>query len=79
MKPGELNLPMLLDMAAVTWQTRLTPKGGPEFRFENRDESGSGTVYMDPDMFQNAYCGVLRVFATVKKQPFKAKFDIHKV
>ena len=34
-------------MAAVTWQTRLTPKGGPEFRFENRDAEGSGTVYMD--------------------------------
>jgi hypothetical protein len=65
--PSDLNLPVVLDMTAVTWQTRRVPQGGKEY--ENRDVHGTGTVYMDEAFVLDAYSGVLKVTAEIINKP----------
>jgi hypothetical protein len=72
--PSDLNLPVVLDMTAVTWQTRRTPRGGK--KYENRDVHGTGTVYMDEAFARKAYSGVLKVTAKITKKPPAARFTL---
>jgi hypothetical protein len=71
--PSDLKLPVVLDMTAVTWQTRRVPKGGKEY--ENRDVHGTGTVYMDKAFVLDAYSGVLRVTAEIVNKPPDSGFS----
>lgn len=76
-KPSVLNLPTVLDMTAVMWQTRRVPKGGKEY--ENRDIHGSATVYMDDYFVLEPYSGVLKVTAKIKSEPWYSFFTVDKV
>lgn len=53
-----VHLPTVLDMAAVTWQTRRAPKAS---RHENRSTSGTCVQYFNQTFVERTFSGVLKV------------------
>ena len=74
---SDLHLPTVLDMTAVTSQTRRMPKGGKEY--ENCDVHGSATVYMDDYFVLEPFSGVLKVTAKIVARPWCSFFTLDKV
>ena len=53
-----MDLPTVLDMAGVTWQTRRAPKPS---RHENRYTSGACVQYLNQPFVDRIFSGVLKV------------------